>query len=163
MKMLAVDPGPTNTQLLAWDGQKVLWQAFVINREAREKIAAFCDDVPFGSCSLVVEMVACYGLPVGREVFETCIEIGRIVEICSSRNQSVRLMPRLEAKMHLCHTARAKDANIRQALLDRFGGKEAAIGCKATPGPLYSVKSHAWAALALAITFAETTAKPICQ
>ena len=30
--------------------------------------------------------------------------------------------------------------------------KDAAIGKKATPGPLYGVKSHAWAALAVAIT-----------
>jgi hypothetical protein len=45
----------------------------------------------------------------------------------------------------------AKDANIRQAILDRFGGKEKAIGKKANPGPLYGVKSHLWSALAVAL------------
>ncbi len=37
-----------------------------------------------------------------------------------------------------------------------FGGtKEAAIGKKASPGPLYGVSSHAWQALAVAVVVAE--------
>jgi len=49
---------------------------------------------------------------------------------------------------------RAKDANIRQALIDRYGpGKDKAIGQKKTPGPLYGFKSHEWAALAVAVTW----------
>lgn len=55
-------------------------------------------------------------------------------------------------KLHLCSDMRAKDSNIWQALLDRFGGKSAAVGLKKTPGPLYGITSHARAALALAIT-----------
>jgi hypothetical protein len=53
---------------------------------------------------------------------------------------------------------RAKDPNIRQALLDIFpgtgGGATPQIGTKAKPGPLYGVTSHAWSALAVAITVA---------
>ncbi len=154
--ILAIDPGPEESQLLEWDGQRVRGNWHLPNADARSVVAGFCDNQPFGSCSICVEMIASYGMPVGREVFQTCIEIGRIVEMCAARNQGCRLMPRLEAKLHLCHSARAKDANIRQALIDRFGGKDAAIGRKASPGPLYGVSSHAWAALALAITFAET-------
>jgi len=59
-------------------------------------------------------------------------------------------------KLHLCKVSQAKDMHIRQALIDMYGGKDAAIGKKATPGPLYAVKSHAWAALALGITVRET-------
>lgn len=43
-------------------------------------------------------------------------------------------IPRLKVKVHLCHDSRAKDANIRQAILDRFGGKAVAIGSKRQPG-----------------------------
>jgi hypothetical protein len=51
----------------------------------------------------------------------------------------------------------AKDANIRQALIDRFGGsKEAAIGTIKRQGPLYGVKGHEFAALAVAVTWIET-------
>jgi len=42
---------------------------------------------------------------------------------------------------------RAKDANIRQALLDLIGPQ----GTKKTPGPTYGIKSHTWAALAVAV------------
>ncbi len=63
-------------------------------------------------------------------------------------------MPRREVKLHLCGTARAKDNNIRAALLDRFGGsRSVAVGTAKHPGPLYGIRSHEWAALALAVTF----------
>jgi hypothetical protein len=62
---------------------------------------------------------------------------------------------RRQVKLHLCGSMKAKDANIRQAILDRFGGS-AAIGLKKTPGPLYGVKGHEFAALGVALTYAET-------
>ncbi len=43
------------------------------------------------------------------------------------------MLPRRAVKLELCADSRAKDANIRQALLDRFGGSTA-IGRKAAPG-----------------------------
>ena len=62
----------------------------------------------------------------------------------------------LGVMVHLCHDSRAKDTNIRQALLDLFpragGGATPQVGTKGKPGPLYGVSSHAWPALAVAIT-----------
>lgn len=100
---------------------------------------------------LAVEMIASYGMPVGREVFETCVWIGRFIEAWGYAH---RLIYRRDVKLHLCGSARAKDANIRQALLDKLGPQ----GTKKAPGPTYGVKSHAWAALAVAVTAAETRA-----
>ena len=66
---------------------------------------------------------------------------------------------RHEVKLHLCGSARAKDANVRQALIDRFGpGKELAIGRKAAPGPLYGMTGDCWAALGVAVTDADQRA-----
>ena len=63
---------------------------------------------------------------------------------------------RREVKLHVCGRSAATDADVRAALIDRFGpGKEKAIGKKASPGPLYGIKSHMWSALALAVTFHE--------
>ena len=60
--------------------------------------------------------------------------------------------------MHLCNSVRAKDSNVRQALLDRFpatgGGKTPQIGTKSKPGPLYGFSKDMWAALGVALTFA---------
>lgn len=104
---------------------------------------------------LAVEMIASYGMPVGREVFETCLWIGRFVEAWASRGGEYLLVYRREVKLHLCESVRANDANIRAALIDRFGpGKTAAIGTKKTPGPLYGLKGDEWAALGVALTAA---------
>jgi hypothetical protein len=96
-------------------------------------------------------MVASYGMPVGREVFETCVWIGRFQQSWRYP-EAVKLVYRRDVKLHLCGNSRAKDANIRQALIDKLGP----VGTKSAPGPLYGVKSHAWAAVAVAVTAYET-------
>jgi hypothetical protein len=111
---------------------------------------------------VVIEMVACYGMPVGAEVFETCVWIGRYLEALGPNSvvdgyERVCRMKRQAVKLHLCHSNKANDATIRQALIDRFGPtKLEAIGNKAAPGPLYGVKADVWAALALAVTHWDT-------
>jgi hypothetical protein len=62
---------------------------------------------------------------------------------------------RADVKLHLCNSHRAKDKNVRQALIDLYGPtKEAAIGRKASPGPLYGLAGDGWAALGVAVTAA---------
>jgi hypothetical protein len=103
-----------------------------------------------GQFRAVCEMVASYGMPVGREVFDTVFWSGRFCEAADDH----ALVYRKDVKMHLCGNMRARDGNIRQALIDRFGpGKDIAIGRKATPGPLYGFKSDMWAALGVWITY----------
>jgi hypothetical protein len=106
---------------------------------------------------LAIEMIASYGMPVGREVFETCVWIGRAAETYDDQWRSydggeqireAEFVFRRDVKLHLCGNARAKDSNVRQALIDLFG----APGTKANPGGTYLVKSHAWAALGVAAT-----------
>ena len=92
-------------------------------------------------------MIASYGMAVGREVFETCVWIGRFKQAFRAP-EMVRLVYRKDVKMHICGTPRAKDANIRQALIDILGPQ----GSKKAPGPTYGVASHAWAALGVAVT-----------
>lgn len=107
---------------------------------------------------LCIEMIASYGMAVGKEVFETCLWIGRFMEAWENRGGKVRLVYRREVKLYLCETAKANDANIRAALIDRYGpGKEKAIGKKASPGPLFGLKGDEWSALAVAVTAAGTT------
>ena len=102
---------------------------------------------------LAIEMIASYGMPVGREVFETCVWIGRFIQAWPGPHEFVY---RRDVKLHLCGSARAKDGNVRQALIDRWGGKAAAIGRKAVKGPLYGCSADVWAALAVAVYRADT-------
>jgi hypothetical protein len=67
----------------------------------------------------------------------------------------VELIFRKDIKLFLCGTMRAKDANIRQALIDKIGPQ----GTKKTPGPTYGIKSHTWAALAVAVFAAQQKGK----
>lgn len=150
--IFAVDPGP---ELSAWveynPGPRMIWTMGIT---ANEDVRAILRSSPAGL--LAIEMVASYGMAVGREVFETVLWTGRFIEAWQPNPH--RKVYRRDVKLHLCGSARAKDANVRQALLDAFGGKELAVGKKRTPGPLYGVRSHIWSALAVAVTAAETDA-----
>jgi len=107
---------------------------------------------------LAIEMIACYGMPVGSEVFDTCLWIGRFSERWESIQPAtdVHYVFRKDVKMNLCNNMRAKDSNIRQSLIDRYGGKEGGVGNKKSPGPLYGVKKDIWSAIAVGITYMDT-------
>lgn len=146
MVIVAVDPGPEQSAILSFDGESVTDALILPNAELVGELAR--SDAGY----LAVEMIASYGMPVGADVFETCVWIGRFLEAWGHDGSASRVY-RKEVKLHLCGSLRAKDSNIRQALIDRFGpGKERAVGNKACPGPLYGIKSHLWAALAVAVT-----------
>lgn len=145
--LLAIDPGTTHSGYVVIDDGGMQLSGVAENGEMFELIAAH------GS-NMAIEMIASYGMAVGREVFETCVWIGRFIQAAGP--DRVRLVYRKDVKLHLCGSPRAKDANIRQALIDRWGGKAEAVGTVKKPGPLYGVKSHAWAALGVAVTALET-------
>lgn len=154
--ILAIDPGTHQSGWALYENSVVLDSGVFPN----EKMLAFIKDRPAHTPMLMaVEMIASYGMAVGKEVFETCVWIGRYKQAWHSPDE-VLLVYRKDVKMHLCGTSKAKDANIRQAIIDMYpgsgGGKCPQIGTKGQPGPLYGVTSHAWPALAVAITVAGT-------
>lgn len=149
MRVLAIDPGNTESAYVILHGDRLVEFAKVENDVLRARLPFFRDEAD----KLAIEMIASYGMAVGREVFDTCVWVGRYVEAWGKAYTRVY---RRDVKMHLCGNNAAKDGNIRQALIDRFGpGKDKAIGKKATPGPLYGVSADVWAALAVAVTFAD--------
>ena len=92
----------------------------------------------------------------------------------------VVLVERPDIKLVLCGSRAAKDPNVRQALIDRWGGDSVAVGGKKCPecrqrrtqqsgcglcrgsgwehpkGVLYGIGSHVWSALAVAVWGKET-------
>lgn len=140
--VLAIDPGLDESGVVVWDGAAVLDAGVIRNEILLTKLTQ--TDHP-----VVCEMIASYGMAVGHSVFQTCVWIGRFMQTALTAGRDWNPIFRQEVKLHLCNSARAKDSNIRQALIDRFGE----VGTKKNPGPLFGVKSHAWAALALAVTF----------
>lgn len=154
MRILAIDPGNTKS---AW---------CFIDTETLKPISFGKDENPVVLDSvqrifydeIVIERVASYGMAVGREVFETCEWVGRFT-------QAARVMPdyiyRREEKLHLCGDSRAKDANIRRALIDRFAKHDLknGKGTKKNPDWFYGFSADVWQAYAVGITYIETTLK----
>jgi hypothetical protein len=152
VKLLAIDPGNTESAYVEYDTDKA--QPTEWGKLPNETVLRNLDGAPAFVDQLAVEMVASYGMPVGREIFDTCVWIGRFVQCWG---EDFRLVYRADVKLHLTHSRRSKDPHVRQALIDKFGpGKEIAIGRKATPGPLYGLTGDCWAALGVAVTAAET-------
>jgi len=149
MLILGIDPGNKETAYVVYDtaSKQIAHKAKKLNDVVRIELPCIrCDRV-------VMEVVACYGMAVGQEVFDTVEWIGRYTEIVTrDMRMPLQRIKRTEVKMALCHqTKGVNDSVIRQRLIDLFGGKEAAIGKKANPGPLYGVTKDCWAALAVII------------
>jgi hypothetical protein len=147
--ILAIDPGPAQSAIVGWDGRRM----FTAEIRDNKTIQSALHTLIHGK-TLCIEMVSSYGMPVGREVFETVFWIGRFFQVwASATGDEPKLVYRHEIKLHHCASARAKDSNIRQALIDKYGPP----GTKKQPGITYSIKSHLWAAFALATYVSETT------
>lgn len=111
----------------------------------------------YGGYHMAIEMPKAQGMPASTQLFETCVWIGRFIQIWLPHPWSFIYRP--DVKLHLCGSMRAKDSNIRAALIDRFGGsKRKAVGIKADRGPLFGIKRDIWQALAVAVYWSDTHA-----
>ena len=145
--VLAIDPGSAQSAWLRYDGERPEGFGITANDVlARALRSGGLPDV------VVIEKVESYGMAVGAEVFDTVWWAGRFAE--AAHRVPVVMLPRRAVKLALCGDSRAKDANIRQALIDRFGGSSA-VGRKAAPGPLYGISRDVWSALAIAVTYCQ--------
>ena len=147
MRILAIDPGPQQSAFVVWNGKEISEKGIRVNKE-------FLEWIDLGNWSLVLnidvyvlEDVEHFGMPVGKDVFETVRWTGIFAHAAGLK--WTHFLPRREVKLHLCGSARAKDANIRQALIERLGPP----GTKKAQGITYGVKKDMWSALALAVTW----------
>ena len=151
MYILAIDPGAEQSAYCVWDSkeQKIVDKGIENNKVLLQKIHNLST---FPDYFFVVETTQCFGMPVGKEVFETIWWEGRFCQVWSEGwGKEFMRIYRKDIKLHFCNSLRAKDANIRQALVDRFGKP----GTKKSPGTLYGVKKDIWSAVALAVYAAD--------
>lgn len=178
MIIYAIDPGTTQSGLVTLNAGSFPVGAIMDNEALLRYLRHGIPDVD--GDTLAIEQVANMGMSVGAETFTTVHWAGRFHEAwdLATGGLETRGITRGEVKMHLCRSMRAKDANIRQALIDRFGGSGATRKAKKCPrkrmagheacprcagtgllssaGPLAGITSHMWAALAVAVTCADT-------
>lgn len=153
MRVLAIDPGPVESAYALIDSTDCEAIRFgkVDNHDLRSELnVGLLSEANYGA----IEMVASYGMSVGAEVFDTCVWIGRFIEVSGCGLHQVY---RREVKMHHCGQTKASDANIRQALVDRFayGVGNYGKGTKAKPGWFHGFSADVWQAYALATLVAD--------
>lgn len=141
--ILAIDPGTTQSGWCLLNSTPSVFGSGVMpNAEMLRVLVEGRDRAQ----TLAIEMMKARGMPMSNDAMETLVWIGRFQQAWRDP-EAVRRPYRMDIKLHLCGSARAKDPNVWQALKDRLGEP----GTKANPGPLYGVQSHARAALAVAV------------
>lgn len=149
-KILAIDPGNMHSGyvVVEHDGaeiRRVMDKGKVENAEVFDVIRQNAD------ADVAIEMVASYGMAVGAEVFDTCVWIGRFAQAAGKYT----LIYRKDEKLYLCGRLNAKDANITQALCDRFaaGQPNRGKGTARLPGFFHGFYADIWQAMAVAVTY----------
>lgn len=145
--ILAIDPGNIESAycIMDKDTYKPIVFEKIENNLFREKLLGELRYYPIET--VAIEMIASYGMPVGASVFDTCVWIGRFMEVISC--PFTFFVYRKAVKVNICGSMKAKDSNIRQALIDRFGE----VGTKKNPGWFYGFKKDVWAAYAVGVTW----------
>lgn len=155
--ILAIDPGNMESGyvLVEHDGQEIR-KVLDVGKTTNERIVEkMMNDLPLIS-DFAIEMVQSMGQTVGQEVFDTCVWVGRFWEVARYAYVGIsgkKTIYRREEKLYLCGCLSAKDKNIRQALIDRYG----VVGTKKNPGFFYvngtKFAKDMWQAMAVATTY----------
>jgi hypothetical protein len=170
MLIAGIDPGPEQSALVLIDtasGSPLCacdWRPnpeieAILRRSATGDVQ---EDPEWGYlpwANLAIEWISTYSKAVGQSVFHTARWVGRF-EVAWGRGNE--LVTTVDVRQALCRTQKAGPAQIREAILDRFGGKERAIGTKKSRGVLYRMRTgptggspHMWSALGIALTLAD--------
>jgi len=161
-RVVGIDPGTDKSAWIWISSSAVLEFGYLDNID----LLGMLFDNYFGdSTRFSIEMVANYGMPAGRDLFETAKWVGCFSAAIQKTTGEfpVQLYRKSDngsfpsVSKYICKSPKATDSTIRQALIDMFpatgGGKTPQIGTKSQPGPLYGVSSHVWQALAVAVTY----------
>ena len=156
MKILAIDPGNIES------GYAVIrmpdFELLDFGKVKNEELLYYIEEkfiYDHSIDAIAIEMVASYGMAVGNSVFDTCVWIGRFVQALA--NDGVDYVYRKDEKMCLCGSMKAKDSNIRQALIDRYAKHDFknGKGVKKNPDTFYGVSKDVWQAIAVGVTYYE--------
>lgn len=168
MRILAIDPGPSECGVVVIDSAGIVLARVMTTADTLALVRHRSWGMGGSDGVCVCEWFKARGMPLGDESLQTVRVEGAIREAWFE-DSTFHPLSRADVKLHLCGSAKAKDPNVRAALLDRYGGKAAIApgrkGKPATrkrpaepfraPGPLHGLKEHCWAALAVAVTWAD--------
>lgn len=156
--ILAIDPGNEKSGyvIVEHDGEEIR-RVLDAGKKCNNELLPMLERNLYGNgYDVAIEMIAGMGMTVGQEVFDTCVWIGRFWQtVLWQTGYAPTRIYRREEKLDLCGSLSAKDANIRQALVDRYtpGQPNFGKGTKKDPGFFYGFSADMWAAMAVAVTY----------
>lgn len=104
---------------------------------------------------LVYEAFASYGMAIGQSTIKSIEWNGRFIQCAVDRGIPVFPIFRKDEKINLCGSMKAKDANIRQALIDRFAKHDFknGKGTKDEPDWFFGFRADVWSSYAIGTTY----------
>jgi hypothetical protein len=147
MKILAIDPGTHASGYVLYD-DKVVTSGVMDNHDLLKIVL---DDK---SDALAIEGFRARGNVIDNNCVQTIRWEGRFVQAWGCP-EDVMLVARSDVKKFLGLPGSSDDAKVNAGLRRLLGEK----GTKASPGPLFGISSHAWAALGVAVTAQALLAK----
>lgn len=152
MRLMAIDPGNTQSAYVIVDEDLRIYEHGKVGNDTLRMLISRRPEITH----YAIEMIASYGMAVGKEVFETCLWIGRFHECALHVNNQtpVNYIYRQEEKLTICQSTKANDSNIRRALIDMFASHDFknGKGTKNNPDWFYGFAKDEWAAFAVAYT-----------
>lgn len=154
--VLGLDPGPAESALVEYDAEA---RAVTLHRKApnetlRAELLPLLAPCEGREAVFVIETPYARGGVERQAVFDTLVEVGRYVEVWTRLAGEPHRIRRESVKRAILGRTSGTDAQVRAALLDRWGG-DSARGTKREPGPLYGLRGDEWAALAVAVAWAD--------
>ena len=157
MNILAIDPGDEKTAVCVIDTETLKPVHFTISDNWYYESYLLMEIVKMYKIDIVaIEMISSYGMSVGRHVFDTCVWIGRFIQML--KKHSCNYVYRYEEKKHILGQISGNDKMIRRALIDRFAVHDfkTGKGVRNNPDFFHGFKKDVWAAYAVGLTFIET-------
>lgn len=151
MKIFAIDPGNVYSAYCVMDSEYHFYEfAKEENQTVMKRMLELLPEVD----GVVIEKISNMGMPAGETLFVTAEWIGRYSQE-AEKKVPVSYIYRRDEKLYICGSPRAKDANIRAALIERFAVKDKANGrgTKKDPDVFYGVKADMWSAICIGTTF----------
>ena len=164
-RIIGIDPGPERSGIVS-----ILDNLTVIYSESQMSTEFLKGSVNVADIVVIEDLSPRQGGSPGQmfarwsRTIQTAKTIGAVRSMCRARGvQYVELLP-ATWRAQLCGAANASDAQIKACVRSVYeerglaigGGKQPAIGIKKQPGPLYTIRGHAWDALGVALAWLQT-------
>lgn len=143
--VIGIDPGPTQSAYVAWDGR------FIndLGTKPNIEVLRYLRTIDRRACVVFESMVFYRGMPAGDDVFETVFWTGRLFQVARDTVgiAQVSRLSRTKVRKYLQLQKSGSYKNVKEALERRL---------ERSPEDWHNLRSHQWSAMAIAVTWWNT-------